>query len=279
VNPEKHGEIRIRAFNPYVREVANQNLITRDTLLLIKMLRAAGYAVVVEPAELGESSYVIRKGVIEFLEQPLVLLLIGIPLSIATGILANWISAELKQRKRAPQGSEINIVLETNEGGSTLRFNHRGEKIDEAQFDRVMSLFDKTATRFPLVGQSPYPEFPLSLYLEHSAKVVGWVTLLPDGTRTKAKGVIFDCETNERIESKELKGFSIAGIVRKSTCSICKSDFSQCEHVPSQVYQGRKCTNTIEKLTLTDVSVVTGPINRHAVISGHKAENNKKKGR
>jgi hypothetical protein len=100
---------------------------------------------------------------------------------------------------------------------------------------------------------------------------------VPDDTRTKAEGQIVDRETNERIEAKELKGFSIAGIVKRSTCSICKGDFGKCNHVTGKVYEGRKCTNTIEELTLTDVSIVAEPINRRAVIFPRKARKNKRK--
>ncbi len=281
--PAQKGEIQIRAFNPYLRDFPNRSLITRDTLQLIKMLRAAGLTVVVEGLERRKPEYVIRKGVIEFLEQPLVLFLIGIPVQVATALITAWILQQKKwfphqqrerSRKKGTRSSEAetNIVIETYEDGQILRFNHRGQKMNPSEYRRVLRLFGKvsegpkTAKRASTVPTNS--EFPLPLYLEHTDKVVGRARLDPDpeSTRTMAKTEIFDRRTRERIESKELKGFSIAGIVKRSICTICDDDYTKCNHIAGETYDGKECTNRIEKLDLTDVSIVAQPINLAAVI-------------
>ncbi|MFZ0887845.1 MAG: hypothetical protein WA005_05275 [Candidatus Binataceae bacterium] len=270
-------EVRIRAFNPYAHDPANRHLITRDTLQLIKRFRAAGYKVVVEPEERGQPDYVFRKGVVEFLQQPLVLLLVGIPVQVVAAMITEWILAELRGGTRPP---ETNIVLERTEEGTTLHFNHRGEKIDDAQFRRVMNLFDKVSETESVPSQpvSPSPEFPLPLYLEHTNKIIGRCRLVPaDGGRTLVDAEVFDPETKRRMDAKDLKGFSIAGVVKQSTCSICGGSYRECDHLTGKIYNGEECTNRIEKSELTDVSVVKEPINPEAVIWDPQKSGSKKK--
>jgi hypothetical protein len=264
---EAAKQVRIRAHNPYLHRATDRHLITRDTLQLIKLLRAQGIDAVVEPGA-KEPHYVVRKGVIEFLQQPLVLILIGVPISIVTGVIANWITEQLRiTRQAAPESSETNIVLETRESGTTVRFDHRGEKIDDAQFNRVMELFNRVheASRFPDWGK---PGYDRPLYLEHTNKIVGWTKLIGHGDATRAECVITDDDTWERWQKGELRGFSIAGIVEESTCSICKRDYKACNHVTGRYYDGKECVNHIERLTLTDVSIVRDPINRECIAHG-----------
>jgi len=231
------------------------------------LLRAEGIDVVVEPAG-EELDYVVRKGVIEFLQQPLVLTLIGVPISIVSGVIANWITEQLRiNRRKAPESSETNIVLETTETGTTVRFDHRGEKIDDAQFNKVMELFNRAheASRSPDWGK---PGYDRPLYLEHTHTMVGWAKLIGDGDVTRAKCVITDDDTWERWQKGELRGFSIAGIVEKSTCSICNGDYRACNHMTGRYYDGKECMNRIDKLTLTDVSIVRDPINSECIAHG-----------
>jgi hypothetical protein len=176
--------VRIRAHNPYLHR--DRHLITRDTLQLIKLLRAEGIDVVVEPAG-EEPDYVVHKGVIEFLQQPLVLTLIGVPISIVSGVIANWITEQLRiSRRKAPESSETNIVLETTEMGTTVRFDHRGEKIDDAQFNKVMDLFNRAheASRSPDWGK---PGYDRPLYLEHTHN--GWMGEINRRWRCDTRGV------------------------------------------------------------------------------------------
>jgi hypothetical protein len=75
---------------------------------------------------------------------------------------------------------------------------------------------------------------------------------------------IHDDETWALIEAGEMTGYSIAAIVRKSRCSVCGGDFIACEHVTGEVYEGESCQCTLEKLELTDISIVRDPVNRSA---------------
>jgi hypothetical protein len=271
------GEIRVRALDP-LGDLANQStrsnrrLITRDTLQLVKMLRSVGFRVIVEPEHGGELRYYIRKGIVPFLEDPLVLTLIGSGVTVGLTVLLELVRDWLRDQggARSPT-EESNIAIEITESETTLRFNHRGEKLDPERFDRIVSLFEKAAERRKpgpeLRVVSPSPEFPVPLFLEHTDKIVGWASLTFEGERTRVRCTISDDETWDRIHSGELRGFSIAGTVRLSRCSICHGNYAACDHLTKRMYGGKECINRIEGFEgPIELSVVRNPVNPLAII-------------
>lgn len=61
-------------------------------------------------------------------------------------------------------------------------------------------------------------------------------------------------------------GFSIGGIVRKASCSICHQDPEDCEHITGRVYEGEACVRVLEDIELREVSLVGKPANPDARI-------------
>jgi hypothetical protein len=53
-------------------------------------------------------------------------------------------------------------------------------------------------------------------------------------------------------------------IVRKSKCSICNSDYGECEHIKGTAYNGELCVRIIEQAELLEMSIVEEPANKHA---------------
>lgn len=55
---------------------------------------------------------------------------------------------------------------------------------------------------------------------------------------------------------------SIGGIIKKSICTICNSDYEQCDHIKGKLYMGELCVCEIHKMDLEEVSLVENPANK-----------------
>lgn len=56
---------------------------------------------------------------------------------------------------------------------------------------------------------------------------------------------------------------SYGGFVKESHCSICKSDYGDCDHIKGKLYNGKMCTRNITEVELEEVSMVENPANKH----------------
>lgn len=54
-------------------------------------------------------------------------------------------------------------------------------------------------------------------------------------------------------------GMSIGAIVKKASCSICRSDPHDCSHITGRIYDGERCVRLIEEAELLEVSLVDRP--------------------
>lgn len=66
--------------------------------------------------------------------------------------------------------------------------------------------------------------------------------------------------------------FNSPGFVAEaSECSICRSEYGECEHVKGRVYMGQICSRIYTKFTIVEFSMVDDPANKHCrVLSFHK---------
>jgi hypothetical protein len=59
---------------------------------------------------------------------------------------------------------------------------------------------------------------------------------------------------------------SVGVLVKHSTCSICKEEYGDCDHLKGKVYMGELCAEVIHDARLLEVSIVPEPANRHCRI-------------
>ena len=71
---------------------------------------------------------------------------------------------------------------------------------------------------------------------------------------------ITDEEAWTRIQSGDLKGFSIGGLIYSATCSVCNSDYVDCNHIAGRKYDGMKCGVRIDGIDLAEISIVKDPV-------------------
>lgn len=254
--------IKIDTFNPYESRFPNRKLVTRDTLILIKHLRAEGYEVVIEPENDLPLEYLYKKGLAEIFADPVNITLIGIPITIITTLVSNKIQKMLDKDENINK-SNINIYIDN----SSKTYNYLGEvhlnnkKIVSEKRLKLKKGFDKC---FEI--KSPYEKYQTPIFLEHQPKIVGWCSLWPDDFGLKSEGIITDKIVRKRISQNRLNGASVTGIATKTECSICKSNFVNCDHIPGEKYNKKKCSNTIIETDFVETSIVKQPINSECLL-------------
>ena len=133
-------QIRITSYNPYESRYPSQRVISRETLDLLKTLRKQGYTVVVDPDDGSNLAYTTQKGLREFLADPINLLVVGIPINIMVGLLSTWLYEKFK---RIPTDEEVNIILEVDQDGERIHYNHKGRQLSEKKFQSVIRLMTR----------------------------------------------------------------------------------------------------------------------------------------
>lgn len=260
------GKVEVHAFNPYEAVYPGRKTISRPALDLVKKLRSQGHEVLVRPDDERNLEYIARKGFIEdVLSDPLFLKVAGFSAGVVTGLISNWLYDKFgNQQSNADRGEETKVVIEVEEEGNRLRYSETGEPISDEKFDSLLHFMEKRKNAyFEARKQSPPNEdLRIPIFLEHSFEVVGWTRI-----RRTNKGLLADPahisndETLERIERGELNGFSVGGIVRESECTICGSNYVECNHIGGESYDGQECVVKVSSIELCDVSIVKEPVN------------------
>ncbi|MCZ6678562.1 MAG: hypothetical protein O7E52_15100 [Candidatus Poribacteria bacterium] len=228
---------------------------------MIKTLRAEGFSVVVDPDDGTKLNYLMRKGLIEFLSDPIFVFVANIPIGVITSVIGN-IFTQLKL-PLGTQEDKTDIVIELDERGEKVRYSHTGKQISDERFNAILDSLDKRSQgyRESLKTTPPDPDRSIPIFLEHTTKIVGWGRGWIDSTGAfRVKLPITDDETRKRKQSGELKGFSPGGIVYRSTCSVCKGDYVDCNHIEGREYDGVECTVRLNDFAIAEISIVKDPV-------------------
>jgi hypothetical protein len=231
----------------------------------MKEFRARGYEATVGIDDGMKLEYVKKAGLRELLSDPVYVTILGMPLSVALDIVSSYLYDLMKRRPtgEALELQETDIVMEFDEAGKKLRYGHRGNPISDERFASLLESLDERARRYDESQQRvpADPNRPVPIYLEHAGKIVGWGRVTVDDTGLKVEDAQFtDDETSARIESGELKGFSIGAVVRRSRCSICDKDYVSCNHVGGREYDGVQCRVHLDELDPAEISIVKDPV-------------------
>jgi len=255
VNEHPSKQVRFLSYNPYEARHPGLRVVSRETLMFIKLLRANGYSVIVEPEDGTKLNYLSEKGFREALTDPIIAFFIGAYVSFIINLASSWAYEWL----RGVDEDNIDLVLEFNEKGNKVRYSHKGTPISD---ERFLAIVSKLIERKRLYEQtlkinSPDPNLPIPIHLEHSDKIVGWgKRVIKDDTGLKVEGIkIIDDEVWRKIQSGELTGCSIAGIITRSTCSICSGEYVDCNHIAAKIYDGQECAVRIDSFLTADLSL------------------------
>jgi hypothetical protein len=254
-------EIRIPSRNPYVSLYPDLKVVSRETIHLIKLLREEGYSVIVEPEKIEKLNYYVEKGIKEILADPILIYVIGIPTSIITGLISSWLHDIWR---KTPKKDENLLIIEFDEDGNKVRYSESGRKISDEKFSSILKSLDERANAYEKSRENPSPitQRPYPVYLEHTSKIIGWA----ENVITRSEGLfldglqIIDPEVQELVDNGYLTGLSVAGIIKKSTCSVCNSDYVLCNHIAGKTYNRKECLVRIDEFAIAEFSLVRDPI-------------------
>ncbi len=256
------GEVTIQSFNPYEVRFPGRRVISRDTLLLMKMLRQEGYQVTVAPDNGSRLYHLRRKGVTEFFADPVRVFLLKIPVTIVTSIITGLVMHRLKSRSESKK-DQVHLFLESEQDGKKVRFDYTGKPLADIEFQSVIAAFKTQQQSFgeSFRVTSPDPTRPTPIFLEHSPKIVGWGRVFLD----KSGKVMVDAkgthdETWEKTRDGVMKGFSWGGLVEQAVCSICQKDYMNCNHVAGKKYKGKECIVRLGQVHWAEISLVSDPV-------------------
>lgn len=264
-NAKEKWLIKIQSFNPFEARYPGHKVVSYDTLLLIKRLRQQNIQIIVLPEDKRPVEYLFRKGVSDLFSSPMFWYIVSIPTNIAINLISDAIIEMFKKRKQSNicQLSNIkNIFINYNNGSQVVYLD--GSQANKSEVDQAIESAKRSEADYArsLDVASPDKDFPLPIFLEHTGQIVGWGNASIDVKGIRVKSKITDDLALRMIVSGQLKGFSIAGISQKSICSVCKTDYILCNHIAGETYKGINCTNKLMKVLVTDISVVSEPVNK-----------------
>jgi hypothetical protein len=255
--------IKIQSFNPYESVFPNRKVITIDSLILAKRFRQEGFEVQFLPLNNQPVQYIFRKGVMEFLSDPLNFTLVNIAVPIVTNIISNYVQKGIDKYFVKSLNKDKNIII-LNENNSNKSYNINGEIVSQDQIDfrnsKIIETQIKFKNAFNLAPPKGYP--PVPIFYEHKPEIVGWCFL-----KINSKGILIEegkitnTKVRDKISKGKIKGLSVTGIATKTECSICKGDFITCPHF------GEGVNNRIQKADFIEVSLVKIPINKECLVS------------
>lgn len=256
--------IAFKSFNPYECRFPDRRVILFELLQLIKTLRAAGHGVRVLPEDGTQLNWRQENGLRQFLQDPVILLCIGLPLNVLTSLLANMAWERIgrwKTRESAP------IFIEIPSGKEKGLYRPNGDPIERSLFTqtderREWALSYAKARSF----HPPQKEFPEPILYEHTDRIVGWGKLSLDDVGLNVDARISDPEVRRQLDTGELGGFSFGALIYDSECSVCGRQYVDCNHITGKMYGAVKCIATIKGADLAEISVVAQPANPYATV-------------
>ena len=258
------GMFRFTVENRYGSMFPDLRVVSNHTLHVIKYLRSVGQGVVVEPDDGRPLAYTTEKGG-GFLADPTIAFLAGIPVSIASSLLANWLS---NRKRRDVEHASANVIFVALGDSGLAGWNIHAERLQPQQLQLALSAGRRSAEIFyqSRLAVAPDPEHPLPIQLEHSGRVVAWASNLEfndDSKSIKVVGIkIVDPVVEEAVRKRELTGFSVAGVAAEATCEICNQQYVTCDHIATEWYGNKRCSVRITKFLLADISIVSDPVNQ-----------------
>lgn len=86
------------------------------------------------------------------------------------------------------------------------------------------------------------------------------------------EGYIHRLHALERLLFPQPTFFSTGFIVRESECSICGTEYGECNHVKGRPYMGNLCARVMKKVEIQEVSVVSDPADKRCRMLEYTAD-------
>ena len=259
MNKQKNPVVQIESFNPYKSLFPVTRVVSRETLHFIKMLRSQGYSVSVVPDDGSKLHYVAQKGIKELFSDPIFMYVVGIATNIICNFATDWIKSLMRRESKQDDPC---VIIRADKQGTLISRDHKGHLISEKRLQAVRKLQRKKESEFrkSLNQRSPFSDLPTPIYLNHSGIIIGWGKVSKYETGLKVDDArIINAEVSKKVKAGELEGFSIAGLVYESECSVCGNEYTECNHFSGQTYDGIECIVEVKAMHLAEISIVKSP--------------------
>ena len=161
--------VHIASYNPYDARYPNLKVVSRESLHLIKRLKASGINVVVDPDDERPLLYSTEKGFREFIADPVYAFLTGIPVGLMVNLASSWITERLQHRQNAnisaPKSSQdkTEMIVEISEDGRRLRYDHTGLPISDDRFYAMLEAMERRTKEYreATFTRPPTPRYPI----------------------------------------------------------------------------------------------------------------------
>lgn len=269
--------IEIETFNPYEFLLPNRKLLTHDTLTLVKLLRQEGHTVIIKPNDDIPVEYLFKKGYTEIFADPVYAFLINtattITTTIATTLFSNYVQKLIDKHSKSKEKidstqTKNNFIISIN--NTITNLNGKTYSASELKDLKGKQLRKIEEYKQCFSSKGPYLHLSVPLFKEHRPKIVGWCILQADDKGLKIKeGRITDKSIKRKLSEGKFKGASITGVATEVICSICKTNWVECNHMSGEKYSGKTCLASITQAIPIEVSLVKKPINPECLVQFH----------
>jgi len=133
----KLGRVRASSFNPYEVRFPGRRVVSRDTLHLIKDLRAKGVSVTVEPEDETKLNWYTQKGFEEVL-CPVIVQALDTTKDVLVGVFSAWLYDRLIRRRRATgtvqtQEHRLPVFVEESNEEEITFYGLDGSPVNESE--------------------------------------------------------------------------------------------------------------------------------------------------
>lgn len=250
--------VEIELFNPYQAVYPDRNFVSRNILILIKILRSEGYIVKIKSNNEKLLEYLSQKGFSDFLTDPANLLIATAGSTIATTLITNFIQKLIDKKKQSQ-----NVFITNNV--TNVIINAHSKPTSKNEIEDAKRKRKKLIESFGncLKIKSPYANLPWPILKNHKPVIVGWCRLQETEIGLElVDGIITDKDFKRKLDKGKYKGISITGIVKFSSCNICKLQYVDCNHLAGEFYDGVECLNYVFEEEIIEVSIVKEPVNK-----------------
>ena len=257
----ENGVATFRTENRYSAMYPNIRAVPQSTLHVIKRLRHAGVCVKIEPDDHRPLCFTFQRGIGDWLADPAILALAGIPVGFVSNVLYGWWRDRIKRDREFPSAT---IAFVAEEDGDIRYYSLDGQPMRRELVHEISSRAQRSAESFRKTIKTPAPDprRPYPIQRDHSGEVIGWAEV-----RFTAEGpilhdvVVTDAAAERDLATGKLSGTSVGAIAQRSLCSVCNGNYIECNHVAGDEYEEGRCVVFIERSLPAEFSFVQDPIN------------------
>lgn len=164
------------------------------------------------------------------------------------------------------QKDQVDKLSDFVEKATKLK-NENKEKFSEPELNLILCLIisaDAVKSEISMIISLKNNEMAIAwghlVQAQNSVSIVARNHPISDGEYLN--GYVSKLESFEKTLFPKMMFASTGGIIKKSICRICGTDYEECDHIKGKMYKGELCVREIHEMELEEVSLVENPANK-----------------